>query len=642
MNVISHFIIILNLVILSSAYPEYRDRIPNGRNVRDNQGNEWPGVGHLRSGGGGARNPFGKDFKAAGFQWTKELCEKDSDGDGLSNGQELGDPNCNWQQGQTPQFDAGITHPGFKDEERGGNVDSCSKWSTNDLPTPVKTRNLTFPPHPVSTERTTYVKYAFTFDNDQDYYSVKFAPIIDNLEVVHHMILYRCNSASQVAPFQNAPTDEGGMPCEDIIFAWAVGGKAFCAPKNVGFAHFKDTPYMVLEIHYDNPKGLVGLTDSSGFEVTYFPQSSATASFNRAGFMWVGAALRKLSVPPNEKNYHVTAPCRYPSLPKTGVTAFAYILHAHLLGRKLWTELVRAGQSYDVGCNTDYDFDIQEIVPLQSTVTIYPSDTLKAHCVYDSSSRSTKTTGGDATDQEMCINFILYYPATDTPQKCLTKDITMKKDDNTVTTKTCMAINSTVIPGTVGQAKLPKWLVIHIACMSLAWGLILPFGILFPLLFKERLPKSWFKVHISLQLTGFALVVVGGLYALTRNGGGKFNHTHKVIGLIILVFTVLQPLNGIFRPHKPSSGETKKSNRRAWELIHKFIGYSIALLAFVNLYLGTQLVKSVFAQRLPLSWFIGIGLSAGVLVFVVVFLSVLKTVLLELLTIRFAVSIVTH
>lgn len=47
-------------------------------------------LGHIDCSPGAPPNPFGLDFKAAGLFWTKELCEKDSDGDGLTNGQELG------------------------------------------------------------------------------------------------------------------------------------------------------------------------------------------------------------------------------------------------------------------------------------------------------------------------------------------------------------------------------------------------------------------------------------------------------------------------------------------------------------------------------------------------------------------------
>ena len=63
--------------------------------------------------GGLPRNPFGRDFVSAGHRWTVELCRKDSDADGRTNGEELGDPFCTWTPGSTPQFDRGITHPGL-------------------------------------------------------------------------------------------------------------------------------------------------------------------------------------------------------------------------------------------------------------------------------------------------------------------------------------------------------------------------------------------------------------------------------------------------------------------------------------------------------------------------------------------------
>ena len=46
------------------------------------------------------------------LQWTTELCGQDSDGDGRSNGEELGDPGCTWSVGGAPQVTEGITHPG--------------------------------------------------------------------------------------------------------------------------------------------------------------------------------------------------------------------------------------------------------------------------------------------------------------------------------------------------------------------------------------------------------------------------------------------------------------------------------------------------------------------------------------------------
>ena len=40
-------------------------------------------------------------------KWDQTLCEKDSDGDGKSNGQELGDPECQWsaEDGECELYD---------------------------------------------------------------------------------------------------------------------------------------------------------------------------------------------------------------------------------------------------------------------------------------------------------------------------------------------------------------------------------------------------------------------------------------------------------------------------------------------------------------------------------------------------------
>jgi len=46
--------------------------------------------------GRGSLNPFGEDFIAAAGNWTT-LCMMDSDNDGVTNGQELGDPCCQWK-----------------------------------------------------------------------------------------------------------------------------------------------------------------------------------------------------------------------------------------------------------------------------------------------------------------------------------------------------------------------------------------------------------------------------------------------------------------------------------------------------------------------------------------------------------------
>ena len=106
---------------IGEAFPEFKFRIPNGPNIPNpcKPGETWFGVGHLNYLGAGPLNAFGLAFKKAGFRWTEELCKADSDGDGRTNGFELGDPNCTWKEGQQPPEIIAIeklSHPGFCDD----------------------------------------------------------------------------------------------------------------------------------------------------------------------------------------------------------------------------------------------------------------------------------------------------------------------------------------------------------------------------------------------------------------------------------------------------------------------------------------------------------------------------------------------
>lgn len=109
------FVVCLAAVVApAAALRGYQTRIPNGANVY-RRGTHWPAVGHDAAEGLPSRNIFGIAFAAAGHDWTLELCRADTDGDGVSNGVELGDPNCTWTWGATPSRTTDISHPGFAD-----------------------------------------------------------------------------------------------------------------------------------------------------------------------------------------------------------------------------------------------------------------------------------------------------------------------------------------------------------------------------------------------------------------------------------------------------------------------------------------------------------------------------------------------
>lgn len=77
------------------ARPTYQATIPFGAITGGLKNNAF---GHTSTGG---YSQFGRDYNANGRVWDSVLCNKDSDGDGLTNGEELGDPNCTWRVGDS-------------------------------------------------------------------------------------------------------------------------------------------------------------------------------------------------------------------------------------------------------------------------------------------------------------------------------------------------------------------------------------------------------------------------------------------------------------------------------------------------------------------------------------------------------------
>jgi hypothetical protein len=102
------FTALLFFGVSAQAKPEYSDTIPNyGVNSCD--------TCHP-PGDQGSENTFGLDIAplvgTAEAGWWPVVRDLDSDGDGQSNAQELGDPCATWSKGKTPDRADGISNPG--------------------------------------------------------------------------------------------------------------------------------------------------------------------------------------------------------------------------------------------------------------------------------------------------------------------------------------------------------------------------------------------------------------------------------------------------------------------------------------------------------------------------------------------------
>merc|ERR1712176_1367459 len=100
----------------------------------------------------------------------------------------------------------------------------------------------------------------------------------------------------------------------------------------------------------------------------------------------------------------------------------------------------------------------------------------------------------------------------------------------------------------------------HGVLMGLAWGVLVPFAIACALL-RNVLPLPpgmWYKLHMRSNSLASMMTIIGiglAVSAINDEKGDGADHfsqdTHHKIGGIILVFTILQVMNGFLRPHAP-------------------------------------------------------------------------------------------
>ena len=97
------FLSTLFVIVSTHAYRQDLAKLPNGNSYGLT-------LGHP---GGNTKVPtkLASSFYSAGQTWNKAFCMADADGDGQSNGLEMGDPCCKWSMGQMPQLTMGLSDP---------------------------------------------------------------------------------------------------------------------------------------------------------------------------------------------------------------------------------------------------------------------------------------------------------------------------------------------------------------------------------------------------------------------------------------------------------------------------------------------------------------------------------------------------
>ncbi|XP_050408482.1 tyramine beta-hydroxylase [Patella vulgata] len=412
-------LILATTVACVRGYAGYQEKIPNGGNVPHSckPNYLWKGVGHLDQAGGGERNQFGKDFAQAEHKWTVELCEKDSDGDGMSNGQELGDPNCQWEQGKAPDRDTLLSHPGICDPWGSAKCNETNSWVKCDsdvLTCPAIDEegtqrmdlriNLTSVPN----KETTYICMTFDLPSDEEYHMIATKPIINESRVMHHMLLYAC---ADTAPAMTEPKECGmGSGCGTMIGGWTLGSAGDCLHHEAGFRIGKGfAKRALIQYHWNNPEKRSDLSDSSGMAI-YFTK---TLRKYDAGVFRTGQIY--LEIPPLMPKVVQQSTCSA-KCTKRIFKKPAYLTggsnHMHYLGAAQHVLLRRTDGTEQMLTNDQqFRYDNPVDYKYEPPIVVNPGDSLETVCTYKSMSRHNTTFYGEGTYEEMCFAFFNYYPA---------------------------------------------------------------------------------------------------------------------------------------------------------------------------------------------------------------------------------------
>ncbi|KAJ3098910.1 hypothetical protein HDU97_003582 [Phlyctochytrium planicorne] len=298
------------------------------------------------------------------------------------------------------------------------------------MPTDVKTLEVRMPNITIPSRNTSYLCSHFELPKDQKYHAIKTEGIITS-KMVHHIIIYGCTSPP-VAPaaFGDLYDCRSMDPeCSEFTFSWVPGAPPVLPPAEVGIPFGTGEgarPYFSLQIHYSNVNNTEGVVDSSGIKIYYTPKlrtyDMGVLTLGRIRFSIPGSNPDPYVLPPNLCPSTCTS--RFPG----NVTAISQGTHMHTLGLNQTTQHIRNDQ-YEISPLSQrpyYDFNFQGQAHIEdlSTRTIVPGDALITTCAYipTLNVRSGNTTFGESTDNEMCFNFIQYYPKFTGVEYCLTID----------------------------------------------------------------------------------------------------------------------------------------------------------------------------------------------------------------------------
>ena len=467
--------VILSHCSPAGARPSYQNRLPNANRVPCYEGAEGcfdglcGGLGHKTCQGGTLPlNNFGQAFLDSGLKWTESLCKADSDGDGFTNGQELGDPCCTWPLAGDLDPAFLPSHPGSADSRLPESWSAPTECGTTTAAPEKERKTAAFNDHEerrskeflirnftLPDEETTYADFVFNFDDtSHDLFHIVYGEAIVDLPwALHHFVVTGCSekiSPDMEGVFLQKVPEYCNLPVGGFS-GWAPGATLWDMPLDSGVPIGKGVNIVAfsLNVHFTDadkaPPEDKPVSSEDGIRVFYTPTLRPRTAYSTNAIN-IGSGPPEMFIPPNTHRSFIHRQCTVrhrcddfthwneqkvscsPSLcgtetkvlcPKTcglcspeeeneSIELFSMFYHAHLLGREMYASLTKPdGTVVDLNSQKFWSFDDQEMYHFEDPVTIRSGDKLDVSCVFDSREREENTPLGLSTYDEMCIHSLL-------------------------------------------------------------------------------------------------------------------------------------------------------------------------------------------------------------------------------------------
>jgi hypothetical protein len=251
----------------------------------------------------------------------------------------------------------------------------------------LRADNFPVPP----TLRDRYQCYSFTAPVDGPRFIKRFEMIVDNPEVLHHLVLLRDpQGTAPREPFQCNSMPEG----TEYLYAWAPGQNALEFPE--GGLRVEPGQRFVVQFHYNNSAMRENVVDRSGVRLYHGPVQGT--EYGMVAIGPVGFTL------PARSESTVASACTL----RAGSRMLAGMPHMHEVGTGFEQTVRRRDGSTDpVVSLQGWRFETELFYELP--VTLAEGDRLITRCTFNNPT-SSPVRSGSRTSDEMCFNFAYVTP----------------------------------------------------------------------------------------------------------------------------------------------------------------------------------------------------------------------------------------